>query len=149
MISGIGFKDADRLNDRNYDVLKAYARYHSSNSGADTTQVSAAEVDSMLAASRDIVREAHRENSRMRIALRQKENEIIQNDLTISAQLEEIITNFDAEINALRAAEQEKREASQARTKKILQFGGIAGIVIVLLFSYLILTDFFKAEKLK
>src|SRR5690554_1915716 len=35
------------------------------------------------------------------------------------------------------------------RTKEILKFAGILGGIVVLLFSYLILSDFFRAERFK
>ncbi len=143
------FKDADKLDSKSYEILKDLARFYSETSPADTTKVPAATVDSLLTTTRYIVREAQRENSRMRKAFQRQENELIQNDLTISSQLEEIITNFDAEISAVRIAEQQQRQASLARTKEILQIAGIAGTLIVFLFSYLILTDYFKAERLK
>lgn len=143
------FKNSSRLDERSYNAVQAFAEYLNRNSGLDTTQVPASKVDSLLAQSRYIVREAQKENSRMRNALRRKENELIQNDLVISSQLEEIMTNFDAEIVTMRSVEQQQREASEARTKEILQIAGIAGAFIVFLFSYLILTDFFKAERLK
>jgi len=142
-------KRPTRLNSKEYNVLKSYVDYLNKNSGVDTTTVPTITVDSMLAASRFIVQEAKRENSRMQYALRQKENELIQNDLTISGKLRKIITDLDTEITKTKNLEQESREASQARTKTILKAAGIIGIVVIILFSYLILTDFFKAERLK
>lgn len=142
-------KDPSKLSARERRVWKSYVDLLNSNLLKDTTSLKPATVDSMLTASRYIVSEAKRENSRIRRSLQQKENELIENDLTISAQLRQIIAAFDAEINRNNAREKAVREASVERTKKIFRNAGIIGALVVLLFSYLILTDFFRAEKFR
>ena len=119
------------------------------NNEVDTTQVQARVVDSMLAQSRYLVAEAKRENSRSRLALQQKENELIRNDLTLSSQLRRIITDFEAENIKLNNEEKENKEASVKRTVTILQGAAVVGFIVILLFTYFILSDFFRAERFK
>ncbi len=119
------------------------------NNEVDTTQVQTRVVDSMLAQSRYLVAEAKRENSRSRLALQQKENELIRNDLTLSSQLRRIITDFEAENIKLNNQEKENKEASVERTVTILQGAAVVGFVVILLFTYFILSDFFRAERFK
>ncbi|RFN59368.1 hybrid sensor histidine kinase/response regulator [Marixanthomonas ophiurae] len=119
------------------------------NNEVDTTQVQARMVDSMLAQSRYLVAEAKRENSRAQRSLQQKENELIRSDLTLSSQLRLLITNFEAENTKLNNLEKTKREASVARTVTILQGAAVVGFVVILLFTYFILSDFFRAERFK
>lgn len=115
----------------------------------DTTKVQARMVDSMLAQSRYLVAEAKREDSRSRLALQKKENELIRNDLTLSSQLRRIITDFEAENIRSNNLEKANKEATVKRTVTILQGAAVVGFVIILLFTYFILSDFFRAERFK
>lgn len=118
-------------------------------SAQDSATVKTQVVDSMLTATRFILREAKRENSKARAELLDKENELIKNDLTISAQLRQIIAAFDAEVKRNTRLEFLQRRESVDRTSTILKIAGILGFVMILLFTYIILNDFFKAEKFK
>lgn len=137
------------LSKRDRRIWEAYADYLNSSWLRDTSTVKSQTVDSMLTASRYIVAEAKKENSRIRESLMQKENELIRNDLNISEQLRKIIASFDREITKNNNLEKQQRAASIERTSEILKFAGILGGVVVLLFSYFILSDFFRAERYK
>ncbi len=120
------------------------------NKSVDSVQeVPSITIDSMVAISRYIVLEAKRENSYTRRKLKEKENELLENELNISNQLKEIITDFDAEMYKNQVLASQARMASEERTQSILRIAGIVGFFTILLFSYLIITDFFKAEKFK
>jgi len=106
-------------------------------------------IDSMLTASRYIVAEAKRENSRTQQSLQQKENELILSDLTISQQLRKIITAFDSEIAKNNTLLKTNREETIDKTRNILRIAGVIAGVLVLLFTYFILSDFFRAERFK
>ncbi|MBX2827202.1 MAG: response regulator [Flavobacteriaceae bacterium] len=136
-----------------YAERKAWAKwadyFTETNVGIDTAQVNSITIDSLVKISRYIVLEAKRENSRTRNALKEKENELLQNELDISARLREMISDFDAQVSRNRFVEDQERVASEAKTKKVLRIAGILGLCVIGLFSYLILTDFFKTERLK
>lgn len=142
-------RNPSQLSSRERRVYQSYADYLNSDTTRDTSTVRSKTVDSMLTASRYIVAEAKKENSRIRESLVQKENELIRNDLNISERLRQIIASFDSEITKINDLEMEKRAASMDRTGDILKFAGILGGIAVLLFSYFILSDFFRAEKFK
>lgn len=130
-------------------IWQSYADYLNSDKNRDTSTVKSKVVDSMLIASRYIVSEAKKENSRIRKSLIQKENELIHHDLNISERLRQIITSFDAEIIRQNKIEAEQRAAVLQRSVRILRYSGIVGGVFILLFSYYILSDFFRAERFK
>ena len=136
-----------------YAERKAWAKwadyFTETNVGFDTTQVNSITIDSLVKISRYIVLEAKRENSITRVALKEKENELLQNELDISYRLRKMISDFDAEVNRNWHIENQKRQASEAKTKNVLRTAGILGLCVIALFSYLIITDFFKAERLK
>ncbi|MCG2429674.1 ATP-binding protein [Aequorivita xiaoshiensis] len=142
-------KDPSQLSRNERRIWQNYADYLNRDSTRDTAKVRSKTVDSMLIASRYIVAEAKKLNSRIRNSLNQQENELIRNDLNISEQLREIIASFDREISKNNLIEKQKREASIKRTGDILKFAGLLGGIVVLLFSYFILSDFFKADRYK
>lgn len=142
-------KNPSNLSNKDRRIWESYADYLNSSSLRDTSTVKSKTVDSMLTASRYIVAEAKKENSRIRESLMQKENELIRNDLNISERLREIIASFDREIAKNNNIEKQQRSESMERTKEILKFAGILGGIVVLLFSYFILSDYFRAERFK
>lgn len=142
-------KNPSQLSTQERKVWQSYIDWLNASSITDTTKLDTKLVDSMLVASRFIVSEAKKENSRIRRSLQQKENDLIRNDLVISEQLRQIIAALDAEISKNNSLEKEQRNASAQRTSYILKLASIAAALIILLFTYLILTDFFKAEKFK
>src|SRR5690554_2087257 len=142
-------RNPSKLTPRERKVWQSYADYLNRDSQREITSVKSKTVDSMLIASRYIVAEAKKENSRIRQSLMQKENELILNDLNISERLREIIVSFDAEITRNNNIESQLRTDSIRRTGQILKFAGILGGIVILIFSYFILSDFFKAERFK
>jgi len=142
-------RNPSKLSNRERKIYQSYANYLNSNETRDTATVKSKTVDSMLVASRYIVAEAKKENSRIRESLMQKENELIRNDLNISERLREIIASFDREISKNNNLEKQQRAESMTRTGEILKFAGIFGGIVVLLFSYFILSDYFRAERFK
>jgi signal transduction histidine kinase/DNA-binding response OmpR family regulator len=142
-------KDPSKLSKNERRVWLKYADWFNRTDLSDTNKLKAQTVDSMLVASRYILAEAKKENSRIRESLEQKENELIKNDLTISAQLRYIISALNTEINSNSFLEKEHRLASIQRTSTVLKLAGIFGSLLMLLFSYIIITDFFRAEKFK
>lgn len=143
------YKNPSTLSREERKIWQSYADYLNSISLRENSTVQSKTVDSMLTASRYIVAEAKKENSRIRQSLIQKENELIRNDLNISERLREIIESFDREIAKNNNLEKEQRAASMNRTGEILKFAGILGGIVVLLFSYFILSDYFRAERFK
>lgn len=112
-------------------------------------QVATDIVQNTLEATRYIVAETKKINSRTRKQLEQKENELINTELNLSSQLRKLITAFDAEATNLRLEEEQKREDSYQRTLLTLNIAGIVGVILIILFIYLTITDFFKAERFK
>lgn len=117
--------------------------------GTDTMKVPAKMIDSTLAATRYIVAEAKYLKNKNREELQEKESELIANDLIISKNLRELISAFEAEITENYVSEKTSQQRSVNKASSVLKIAGVVGILVVLLFSYIIISDFFKAEKLR
>lgn len=143
------FKNPKKLSRRERRIWQSYADYLNSDSARDSSVVKSKTVDSMLAASRYIVSEAKKKNSRIRESLRIKEDELIRNELNISERLRQIIESFDAEVTRKNNLERIARTASIKHTGEVLKYAGILGVGLIFIFTYFILSDFFKAEQFK
>ena len=141
-------KDPSRLDRKERQIYLDYLEYTNKISRADTA-VHGFTLDSMLTISRGIVLKAKRDQFRTSVELREKENLLFENELDISFQLRKIITDLDNEIRGDNFLENQERAASEKRTKYILRLAAIIGALVMVLFSYIIVTDFFKAEKFK
>ena len=141
-------KNPSRLGRKERQIYLDYLEYTNKINRADTT-VHGFTLDSMLTISRGIVLKAKREQFRTSAELREKENLLFENELDVSFQLRKIITDLDNEISEDSILEEQGRADSEKRTKYILRLAAIIGALVMVLFSYIIVTDFFKAEKFK
>jgi len=140
-------KNPRELDRQERRIYQEYLDYYNESMISDT--VDRGGVSSVMRMSRYIVTEAKKENSRTRMQLQEKEEELLQTEQDVSLRLRTIITNLDDKVTEEKLLVDEQRIASEERTKKILMLAGIAGALVMVLFSYIIVTDFFKAEKFK
>ncbi|QIE59533.1 response regulator [Rasiella rasia] len=119
------------------------------NKGIDTMKVPAKLIDSTLSATRFIVAEAKYLRNKNREELKAREAELIANDLVISKNLQELIITFDNQITKNYLKEKTTQQRSMQKASSVLKISGIVGLIVILLFSYIIISDFFRAEKLR
>jgi|TARA_R110002020_G_scaffold103640_2_gene242757 signal transduction histidine kinase/DNA-binding response OmpR family regulator len=117
--------------------------------GLDTVKVDARLIDSTIAVTRYIVAEAKYLRNKNQEELKIREAELIANDLVISKNLQELITSFDQKITENYLNEKTVQQRSMEKASSVLKISGIVGLIVILLFSYIIISDFFKAEKLR
>ena len=140
--------DPSRLSAEERANYMAYINFLNATIDTDE-QISTDIVQSTLEATRYIVSETKRVNSRTRKQLEEKENELINTELNLSSQLRNLIIAFDAEATKLQLENEEKKEASYKRTLRTLSISGFIGLTLIIFFIYLTVTDFFKAERFK
>ncbi|WP_203294722.1 ATP-binding response regulator [Luteirhabdus pelagi] len=138
-----------RLSNRERAYFQSLVELINRNNQADTVQVDATVVDSMLTASRYIVNQAKQADSRARRSLEEKESQLIENDLQLSEQLRSLITQIEAEIVAQNESLASSQKASQEKTATFLKIAAIISFLVVIFFTYIVLSDFFRAERYK
>lgn len=141
-------KNPSKMSKREIAIFKGFIEY-SNQKLKDTGMVRASMIDSVLTTSKYIVTSAKRTAARLKESLLEKESQLIKNELTISNRLRRIIADFDNEITINAYTTEQLAYAKQKRTTTVLRYAGIAGSIVILLFSYLLITDFFKSERLK
>ncbi|MFO7720146.1 MAG: hybrid sensor histidine kinase/response regulator, partial [Gillisia sp.] len=110
-------------------------------------QLSTLSADSLVIAVKNVLSELEVQNQQFREVINKKENELLGNDMTLNEQLR----------NLLRLIEQQERQNSIARVENsqnlleevssIIIFVGIASILIILFFLFLIIQDVSKSQR--
>ncbi|HSI69218.1 MAG TPA: ATP-binding protein [Gillisia sp.] len=110
-------------------------------------QISTVSADSLIQSVRQVLSELERENQQFREVINKKENDLLVNDMVLNEQLR----------NLLRTIEQEEREISIERVEysqillndivTTIIVVGIASIIIILLFLFLIASDISRSQR--
>jgi len=126
-------------------VAEDYINYLNKNVPKDSTNtISTVEADSVLSSSKKILEEAQRKNHQRSIVIKNKEIELLQNELQITQRLADVIFQLRS------AAELEEKKIQIIKTKNqketlgLLQKAAIACVLVVLFFFFLLSLDFFR-----
>ena len=143
-------KDPDQLGAYQRSVLNKYVEYLNQNIPDDETNTLSQKVlDSMLVASRNLLNEVRLETAERNRLLNIEEKKLLDNELSISSQLQEILAEIETDIVAnTTKSNQEKAEALN-EIISIITAAAVAGLTLALFFSLLILNDFLKTKKYK
>jgi signal transduction histidine kinase/CheY-like chemotaxis protein len=106
-------------------------------------------LDSMLVVSKTALSDVVRANTLKNKSLAIQEQKLQQNELSISDQLRKILNIIEREIIRTTTETNIKKEASLQKTNKIVTYAAIAGFILTVFFSILILNDFSKTESYK
>lgn len=126
-------------------VAEDYINYLNKNVPKDPSNtISANEIDSLLTASKQILEEAQKKTNQRSIVIKNKEIELLQNELRITQKLSDVIFRLR------NAAEKEEekiefiKSENQKETLDLIQKSAIACVLVVLFFFFLLSFDFFK-----
>jgi len=104
------------------------------------------QIDSLVTASKEILQKAQRETNIKRRFLRIKERELIENDVTISRKLREVLSVLERDVISNANEAYKKHEETLNRSKTIILLAAGFGFVIIVLFSIIILNDFWRSQ---
>lgn len=105
------------------------------------------QIDSLLSISKSMLKEAQRETSNQRVSLQKKEQELIGNDLTIFRKLQELLNALERDIIYHVNKINQQKEQTLNRSKSIIVFAAGTSFIIVIIFSIIILNDFWKTQR--
>ena len=132
------------------NVLKKYVAYLNQNIPEDSTNtLSKKESDSIVSVSKMLLNEVKRETSNKKKLLNIEENKLLQNELSISAQLRKVFGIIEREIILNTTTSYLAREKSLKKTNQIVTTAAIIGLLLTLFFLFLILSDFSKTQSYK
>lgn len=139
------FKNVEDFNPYQRKVAQDYVDYLNDNVPKDSSNtISAKEADSILTASKIILLESQKKNNQQSIAIKNKEVELLKNELFITQKLSDIILKLRETI----ANEQEKIRVSRIKNQRdslqLLTIAAIICLLLVVFFFVLLTADFLK-----
>lgn len=104
-------------------------------------------LDSIVIASRGMLEEIRKANSRQKLSVAIKENQLLSNDLIATQQLRQILTEFETEFMASSREAAKKRERVLSRSIRVIAISAVVAGILMLVFSFIILSDFWKSQQ--
>lgn len=136
------------LNDKNRTALEETITILNSYIPRDSTNtVDQKTLDSIVTASRTILQKIEEDASRQRFSLRVKERQLLKNDLITTQQLRTILATIETEFFNNSSLKNIQRKAVLKRSIYIVTIAAIIGLVLVVFFSLIILSDFWKNQR--
>lgn len=135
------------LPEKSREIFKNYVQYLSDNVPKEAdSRATAAELDSIITASKLLLEEARQQNIKTFRNLAKKEMELSRADLEISQQLRSIISAFEQEVLAKSYNDNIKKEEALKRSIRLAGIAALLGFAIVGLFTFLITKDYWRVQ---
>ncbi|HLA55752.1 MAG TPA: ATP-binding protein [Flavobacterium sp.] len=143
-------KDPASLGAYQRDVLTKYVAYLNQNIPDDNTNtLTQSALDSMLVASKALLNDVKRETRERNNLLNAEEKKLLQNELSISAQLRKILSVIEREIIVNTTKNNDEKEKSLKKIIRIVTIAAVIGLLLTLFFSVLIVSDFSNTQTYK
>ena len=130
-------------------ILKMVAVLNENIPNDKTNTLTQKALDSMLVVSKTALSDVVRANNLKNKSLAIQEQKLQQNEVSISEQLRKILNIIEREIIRTTTETNIQKEASLQKTNEIVTYAAIAGFILTVFFSILILNDFSKTESYK
>ena len=104
-------------------------------------QLSGISADSLIISVKKVLNELEHENQKFREIINKKENELLDNDTVLNEQLRNLLTKIELEERQISLSQVENSQILLAEVSRIIIIVGIASILIILLFLFLIVGD--------
>jgi len=143
-------KNPDQLGSYQRNVLKKYVAYLNQNIPDDSTNtLSKRDSDSILANSKKLLTSVKLKAERKKESLNFQENKLLKNEIAISEQLRKVLRIIEREIIINSIKNNALKEKSLKKVNKVVTASAIIGLVLTLLFSILIVSDYSKSQLYK
>lgn len=143
-------KNPQKLGVYQRGVLEKYVDYLNKNIPDDSTNtLTKKATDSILSASKQLLRVVKRETEKKKESMNIRENKLLKNEILISEQLRKVLRLVEQEIIIYSNKSNIEKEKSLKKTNQIVTFAAIAGLLLTVFFSILIASDFSKTQLYK
>lgn len=139
------FKNTKKLSPYERKMAKEYAEYL--NSKDPKKSISAAEADSILNLSKRILRESQKKINQEEIAIKDKEVQLLQNELIITQKMSDLIAKIRQISEEKQAHLAIEKKKSQEDSLKWMRMAAIICVLVVVFFFVLLSVDFLKNKR--
>ena len=141
-------EDPDALTPQQKKSLEEYVRIlNKYRPKEEDERKSEKRLDSIVVAAREMLNQVKRDALLQKNNLSNRENSLLKSDLNVSQSLRKLLFNLEHEILEHSKKLNEQRDSALTRSTKILILATIIGLVLIILFSFMILNDFWKSQK--
>jgi signal transduction histidine kinase/DNA-binding response OmpR family regulator len=140
--------DPSKLSTYERRVYQDYVDYLNENVPKESEKtLTDKQIDSILVSSKKILEEVRLKNQEKTTTQKNKEIELLRNDLFISQKLNEILVEFESDVIKKANLNNFSREEAQQKTVSILTMAAVIGLIMTGLFFLLITSDFLKNQR--
>ncbi|SEP15293.1 Hpt domain-containing protein [Flavobacterium sp. CF108] len=143
-------KNPNELGSYQRNVLQKYVDYLNQNIPDDSTNtLSKKASDSILANSKKLLSNVKLKAEKKKETLNFEENKLLKNEIAISEQLRKVLRIIEREIIINSIKNNSLKEKSLKKVNEIVTASAIAGLILTLFFSVLIVSDYSKSQVYK
>ncbi|MGM8362343.1 ATP-binding response regulator [Flavobacterium sp. ARAG 55.4] len=143
-------RNPEKLNSHQRNILQNYIDYLNQNIPDDTSNtLTKKETDSILAASKRLLSKVKRETEKKKESLSIQESKLLTNEILISDQLRKVLRVIEQEIITSSVKNNNEKEKSLKKINQIVTYAAILGLLLTIVFSILIASDFSKTQSYK
>ncbi|WP_348824036.1 hybrid sensor histidine kinase/response regulator [Flavobacterium aestuarii] len=143
-------KNPDELGAYQRNVLRKYVDYLNQNIPDDSTNTLSKEAsDSILANSKKLLTSVKVKAEKKKESLNFQENKLLKNEIAISEQLRKVLRIIEREIIISSIKNNTLKEKSLKKVNQVVMTSAIIGLVLTLIFSILIVSDYSKSQLYK
>ncbi|WP_308993493.1 ATP-binding protein [Mariniflexile litorale] len=141
-------ENPNSLDKQTYLNLEEYVKILNKYNPQDSiNNIDQKQIDSILSISKNMLKEAQTASSKQRISLQKKERDLIENDLTISRKLQELLSTLEKGILQYSNTINKQREKTLNRSTNIILYAAGISFIIIIIFSIIFLNDFWKSQR--
>ncbi|MFV0541419.1 MAG: ATP-binding protein [Aestuariibaculum sp.] len=141
-------KNPENLSKEKRKKFEEYVRILNKYNPRDSiNKIGQKQIDSLLSISKTMLKEAQRKTSNRQLSLQKKEQELIENDLTIFRKLQELLGDLERDIIFHVNTVNQQKEQTLNHSKNIILFAAGTSFIIIIIFSIIILNDFWKTQR--
>ncbi|MFA9190591.1 hybrid sensor histidine kinase/response regulator [Flavobacterium sp. FZUC8N2.13] len=143
-------KNPESLSSYQRNVLQNYIDYLNQNIPDDTSNtLTKKETDSILSASKRLLSKVKLETEKKKESLSIQESKLLTNELLISDQLRKVLRVIEQEILTSSIKNNNEKEKSLKKINQIVTYAAVLGLLLTIVFSILITSDFSKTQSYK
>jgi signal transduction histidine kinase/DNA-binding response OmpR family regulator len=143
-------KNPEQLGTYQRNVLRKYVDYLNQNIPDDSTNTLSKEAsDSILANSKKLLTSVKVKAEKKKESLNFEENKLLKNEIAISEQLRKVLRIIEREIIINSIKNNTLKEKSLKKVNEVVMTSAIIGLVLTLIFSILIVSDYSKSQLYK
>jgi len=143
-------KNPEQLGSYQRNVLRKYVDYLNQNIPDDSTNtLSKKASDSILANSKKLLTTVKVKAEKKKESLNREENKLLKNEIAISEQLRKVLRIIEREIIINSIKNNTLKEKSLKKVNEVVTASAIIGLVLTLIFSILIVSDYSKSQLYK